>query len=197
MAKTGSYHLEIQTHRKNPYGLLRRSYREDGKVKKETLCRFSGISLEHLRLIKASIQGKTVMKEDFKITKSREYGASFACLEVLKETGLHKMIHSRFYDEWVKSSLAMIIGRIVYGGSKLSLSNCGAYSALWEVCGAAGSAGTAGSAEGKINVNSNCYEAMDKLFARQEAIQKSLAEKHLHEGIMVLYDSLMKIILLK
>ena len=176
--KSSSFHLDIQTHRKNPYGLLRNSYREDGKVKKETLCRFTGLSLEQLRAMQAAIQGRTVMKEDFKITGSREFGASFACVEMMRALGLDKAIYSRATEDWVRCSLAMVAGRIVYAGSKLSLSHCGSYSALWETCGIGGD----------IDVNVHCYAAMDKLLERQEAIQRSLAKKHLQGGVLVLYD---------
>jgi transposase len=178
--KSNSYHLDIQTHRKNPYGLLRTSYREDGKVKKETLCRFSGLPLEQLLAIRAAIQGKTVMKEDFKIIESREYGASYACVALMKNLGLHSEIFSRPSEPWVRSAMAMIAGRLVYAGSKLSLSHCGSYSALWEICGV--------SESDKLDVNTHCYAAMDKLLSRQCAIQKNLAKKHLSEGTLVLYD---------
>ena len=176
--KSKSCHLDIRTHRKNPYGLLRSSYREDGKVKKETICRLSGLSLEQLRGIQAAIQGNTVLKDDFTITDSREYGASFTCIALMKSLGLHTMISSRPSEELVKSCLAMIAGRLVYAGSKLSLSHCGSYSALWEVCGI----------EGKVDVNIHCYDAMDKLLERQDAIQQALADKHLNDGTLVLYD---------
>ena len=172
------YHLEIQTHRKKPYGLLRNSYRVDGKTRHDTLCRFSGLSMDQLRAMQAAIQGKTTMKEEFKITQSREYGASFACVALMKALGLHKAIFSRSTEEWVCACLAMIAGRIIYAGSKLSLSNCGAYSALWKICGV----------EKEIDVNAHCYDAMDKLLGRQEAIQKTLAKKHLQNGTLVLYD---------
>ena len=172
------YHLEIQTHRKNPYGLLRNSYRVNGKTCHDTLCRITGLSLEQLRAIQAAIQGKMVMKEDFKITSSREFGASFAAVAIMKELGLHKAIFSRPAEEWVRSCLAMIAGRLVYAGSKLSLSQCSEYSALWEICGI----------EKDIDVNVHCYDAMDKLLERQEAIQKTLAHKHLQSGTLVLYD---------
>jgi transposase len=175
--KSNSYHLEIQTHRKNPYGLLRSSYREDGKVKKETICRFSGLTLEQLRAMQAAIRGKTVMKDEFKITSSREYGASAACLALIKAIGLHKIIYSRFGEEWVSASLAMIVGRLIYAGSKLSLSRCGSFSTLWELCGIY-----------DVDVNAHCYDTMDRLLERQSAIQKALAKNHLHDGILVLYD---------
>ena len=176
--KSAKCHLEIQTHRKNPYGLLRTSYRKDGKTLHDTICRITGLTLEQLRAMQAALQGKTVMKEDFLITRSREYGASFAGVSLIKELGLHTDIFSRPADEWVKAALAMIVGRLIYAGSKLSLSHCGAYSALWEICGI----------RGGIDVNVHCYEAMDRLFERQGAIQKKLAAKHLDDGALVLYD---------
>ena len=175
--KSNAYHLDIQTHRKNPYGLLRNSYRENGKVKKETICRFSGLTLEQLRGMQAAIQGKTVLKEEFKIISSREYGASFVCLALMKALELDKTIYSRSSEEWVRASLAMIAGRLVYAGSKLSLSHCGSFSALWETCGIE-----------LVDVNVHCYNTMDRLLERQESIQKSLHKKHLQDGILVLYD---------
>ena len=175
---TKSFHLEIQKHRKNPYGLLRNSYRVNGKTRHDTICRFTGLSLEQLYAMQAAIQGKTVAKEDFKITASREYGASFACVELIKALGLHKAIFSRPAEEWVRACIAMIVGRLVYAGSKLFLSNCVSYSALWEICGI----------DGNVDVNTHCYAAMDKLFERQDTIQKNLAKKHLQNGTIVLYD---------
>ncbi len=176
--KSDSFHLDIRANGKNPYGLLRNSYREDGKVKKETVCCISGLSLDQLRMIRASIQGKAISKDDFRIIGSREYGASFACVALMKQLGLHTDIFSRPSEDWVRSSLAMIAGRLVYAGSKLSLSHCSSYSALWETCGI----------EGDIDVNVHCYDAMDKLLERKDAIQKKLAEKHLSDGTLVLYD---------
>jgi len=176
--KSNKYHLDIQTHRKNPYGLLRNSYREDGKVKKDTMCRFSGLSLEQLRMMQAAIQGKTAMKDEFIITNNREYGASFTGITILRQTGLHTDIFSKPSELWVKAALAMIIGRLVYAGSKLALSHCGSYSALWEICGI----------NGEIDVDLHCYETMDRLLERQNAIQKKLASKYLKNGTLVLYD---------
>ena len=176
--KGTKYHLEIQTHRKKPYGLLRTSYREDGKTRHQTLCRISDFSMEQLRAMQAAIQGKTIARSDFKITRSREYGACFSVVSLMKELGLHKDIFSRPSEEWVRCCLAMIAGRLVYAGSKLSLSHCGSYSALWDVCGI----------EAQIDVNSHCCGSMDKLLERQGAIQKSLAQKHLPNATLVLYD---------
>ena len=82
--RSDAFHLDIRSQAKKPYGLLRNSYRKDGKVKKETICCLSGLSLEQLRNIQAAIQGKTIMKDEFKIIRSREYGASYACIALMK-----------------------------------------------------------------------------------------------------------------
>ena len=72
----------------------------------------------------------------------------------------------------------MIVGRILFQGSKLSLSQVWKTSALWELCGV----------EGEVDVDEHCHAAMDRLLGRQDAIQKALAKKHLGEGALVLYD---------
>jgi transposase len=72
----------------------------------------------------------------------------------------------------------MIVGRLVYAGSKLSLCNHHPNTALWELCGIAG----------QPDVDVHCYEPMDKLLQRQSAMQKNLARRHLNEGHLVLYD---------
>lgn len=171
-------HLDIQKHRKNPVGVLRRSYREDGKVKKETLGRITGVPLEQLRLIQASLQGKTMMMDDFTITQSREYGASNTLIQLMKSIGLDKAIYSRPSENWVKLVIGMIVGRILYKGSKLSLTRLSAFSSLWNQLGIEHLA---------QNVN-ELYSAMDQLHQRQQAIQKKLANKHIQQGHLLLYD---------
>ncbi len=67
-------HLQIQRHRANPVGLIRSSYRENGKVKHSTHGRITGLSLEQLQLLQAAFRGDVVPKgsaEDFQIRASR------------------------------------------------------------------------------------------------------------------------------
>ena len=93
--KNNKLHLEIQRHRTKPYGLIRSTYREDGKIKHQTLSRISGLDLDTLKLIQATLQGDVVLKSNFKITSSKEYGASYACFQLAKKLGLDKAIYSR------------------------------------------------------------------------------------------------------
>jgi len=143
--------------------------------------RLTGLELADLLMIQAMLRGEVMLKSDpaaLRIINSLEYGASAALLRLAKDIGLDKTLYSRPHEPWVQDCLAMIVGRLVYQGSKLALSQCTAYSALWSLCGS----------EGPIDVNQHCYEPMDRLLERQQAIQKHLAAKHLTNGTLVLYD---------
>ena len=173
-------HLEIQKHRSSFYGVLRSSFREDGQVKHSNHGRITGLALEQLQLIQAAFRGDVVPKdspEAFQVLSSKEYGASSALLALAKELGLPQMIYSR-NEPWVNDCMAMIVGRILYAGSKLSLSHQWKNTVLWELCGVSG----------PVDVEQHCYEPMDRLLDRQKAIQKALASKYLRDGCLVLYD---------
>jgi len=123
----------------------------------------------------------TGQAQTLKIEHSREFGASSAILGLARELGLPRMLYSRS-EPWVDSIMAMVLGRIVYQGSKLSLFNQQDNTCLWELCGV----------EHLTDVDSICYEPLDRLLARQRAIQKKLAARHLGEaeteGTLLLYD---------
>jgi len=180
--KTGNLHLEIQTSRKNPVGLLRTTY-WDKKLRKNRHTqhgRITGCTLKQLKMLQCSFRGGVTPLDDpgaFKIVSSRELGASQAILKLSRELGLHRMLYSRA-ETWVDCIMAMIAGRIVYQGSKLGLCNQWQNTCLWELCGISG----------EPDVDKHCYVPLDRLLARQQAIQKKLAKKHLKNGVLVLYD---------
>jgi len=176
----GKLHLEIQTSRKSPVGILRTTFREDGKMKHTQHGRITGCSWEQLKILQLAFREQVVpvdAPEAFKILHSREYGASYAILAIAKQLGLPQVLYSRS-EPWVNSLLAMIVGRLVYAGSKLSLCNHAPNTCLWELAGISD----------KPRVDEHCYQAMDKLLKRQAAIQKKLADQHLQSGHLVLYD---------
>jgi len=176
----GNLHLEIQTSRKSPVGILRTSFRGSGKMKHTQHGRITGCSLAQLKILQLAFRERVVPMDDpdaFRILNSREYGASYSILAIAKQLGLHQVLYSR-PEPWVNSLLAMIVGRLVYAGSKLSLCNHHPNTALWELCGIAG----------QPDVDVHCYEPMDKLLQRQSAMQKNLARRHLNDGHLVLYD---------
>ena len=165
--KGHSLHLEIQRYKQQYYGLLRTTYwdKQEKKTKHSTRGRLTGLDLDTLRLVQAAIKGKARALEESDIPnvlRSKEFGASRAVLQLAKELKLDQAIYSRPHEQWVKDCLAMIVGRLIYAGSKLSLSNRYKDTTLWELCGV----------QGKVDVWEHCYKSMDLLMARQEAIQK-------------------------
>ena len=158
--KRAKVHLEIQAHRSNHYGLVRSSYRENGHVKHSNHGRITGLGLNELKLVQLAIRGLVIPKDspDALITRcAKEYGASYALLAVAKAIGLHKSIYSRPSEQWVKDCMAMIVGRVIFQGSKLRLSNQWKNTSLWELCGVSGN----------VDVKKHCYKSMDELLKRQ------------------------------
>lgn len=180
--RLGNLHLEIQTSRKNPVGLIRTTF-WDKKAKKACHTqhgRIAGCSLEQLKMLQHAFREEVRPAGDaseFRIVASKELGASEAVLALARELGLHRMLYSR-PAPWVDCVMAMVAGRLVFQGSKLGLCNQWESSALWELCGI----------EGRPDVDSHCYAPLDRLLERQQAIQKKLAKKHLDGGALVLYD---------
>jgi len=176
----GNLHLEIQTSRKSPVGIVRTTFRENGKMRHTQHGRITGCSLEQLKLLQLAFRERVVPVDDpqaFRILDSREYGASYAVLAIAKQLGLHRVLYSRA-EPWVNAALAMIVGRLVYAGSKLALCNHHPNTCLWELCGIAEPPA----------VDTHCYAPMDRLLERQAAIQRRLTRRHRNGGHLVLYD---------
>jgi hypothetical protein len=147
---------------------LRTTFRDpaDGKVKHQQHGRLTGLPLSTLRNVQAALRDDVMPKdapEAFKILSSKEYGASAALLTLAKDIGLDRALYSKPSLPWVRDSLAMIVGRIIYQGSKLSLSHQWKNSALWELSGT----------EGPVDVDEHCYAPLDRLLERQHSILRA------------------------
>ena len=92
-------------------------------------------------MLQLAFRGKVIADDDknaLKINQTLEYGASFAILSLIKQLGLDKIIAGNVLaskEQWVQDILAMIAGRIIYQGSKLSLCNQYDNTTLWQQCG--------------------------------------------------------------
>jgi len=162
--------------------LIRDSYREGKKVKHHTLANLSRLPKHVVQNIENWIRQPSLCFEKLQqlsIESSREYGASYAFMELARQLELDKIIYSR-KKQWREDVLAMVIGRLVYQGSKLHLTHLYRDSVLWELCGYHENT--------YPNVEEHCYEALDLLLKRQSAIQKELAKRHLKNGCLILYD---------
>ena len=162
--------------------LIRESYRDkSGKVKHRTIANISKLPPEHIYELKKILKGDRggIRSCDISTGISYEYGGSYVLRELAREIGLDKAIYSR-KEEWREDVLAMIIGRILYQGSKLSLTNHYLDTGLWEVCGHRYGV--------RPDVEKHCYKALDELLSRKKLIERNLSRKHVGNGCVVIYD---------
>jgi hypothetical protein len=160
--------------------LLRRTFREDGKVKHETLGNLSHLPAEAIDAVRRSLRGEHLVAVDecFEIVRSLPHGHVAATLGVLRNLGLDKLLGSRRCRERDLVT-AMIVARIVEPSSKLATGRAvhrdTAHSTLGELLGV------------EDAEPDDLYAAMDWLLPRQGRIEAALAQRHLR-GTLVLYD---------
>ena len=157
--------------------LLRRSYREDGKVKNETLGNLSHLPEPLIEIIRRSLQGETFVPlgQAFEVTDSRAHGHVHAVELAMQHLGFVALLGSKPSRERERV-LAMVAARIVAPHTKLATTR------WWHTTTLATDFGVADANEDDL------YAAMDWLLARQDEIQKKLAARHLSAGGLVLYD---------
>lgn len=157
--------------------LLRRSYREDGKVKKETLANLSHLPAEAVDAIRRVLAGETLLgaSDAFEIEASLPAGHVNAALIMARRLGLPTLLDARASRQR-DLCMAMILSRVISPGSKLSTVRTLGQSTL------ASELGVQGVDEDDL------YGAMDWLGERQAKIEDRLARAHLRDGEMVLYD---------
>jgi hypothetical protein len=157
--------------------LLRRSYRQDGKVKKETLANLSHLPPAAIDAIRRVLAGETLMgaEDAFEIERSLPAGHVNAALVMARRLELAKLL-DRSASRQRDLCMAMILGRVICPGSKLGTVRTLGQSTL------ASELGVEGADEDDL------YAAMDWLLERQNAVEDRLAARHLADGEMVLYD---------
>ena len=171
-------HIHVVPNRGSPPTvLLRESYREGSKVRKRTLANLSSLSAAQIEAIRAALRGEALrpVAQSFEITASRSHGHVQATALTMQRLGLADLIASKPCRER-ELVLAMVASRIVAPHTKLATTR------WWHTTTLAEDFGVADANEDAL------YAAMDWLLARQDAIQKKLAARHLSEGGLVLYD---------
>jgi transposase len=161
---------------------LRRTFREDGKVKHETLGNLSDLPrdlIEFMRQRLAQNEPLSGIGEKMSILRSLPHGNVNAVLTTLHNIGMEQLIASRPCRER-DLVIAMIADRVISPGSKLSCSRGmndeTAQNTLAEELGL-----------DDVDVH-ELYKAMDWLLERQNRIENKLAKKHLKGGLLVLFD---------
>lgn len=160
-----------------PAYLLRESYREGARVRKRTLANLSALSDEQIEAIRAVLRGEQVgpLAERFEVLRSRLQGPVQAVRVAMYQLGFAALLGARPSRER-DLVCAMVAARIVAPHTKLATTR------WWHTTTLAEDYGVADASEDEL------YAAMDWLLARQDAVQKKLAARHLSAGGLVLYD---------
>ena len=162
--------------------LLRCSFRQNGKVKHQTLGNLSHLPPDVIEFIKLRVDGdldENAPHSPFEIVRSLPHGNVLAVLETAKSLGLENLLGSRPCRER-DLAMAMIVGRILSPRSKLSTN-----AALREETAKHTLAEELQLGETDVH---ELYAAMDWLNSRQTRIENKLAQKHLQDGQLVLFD---------
>src|SRR5512144_159094 len=157
--------------------LLRRSYREGGKVKKETLANLSHLPDELIELIRGALVGRRYLdaQDAFAIERSLPAGHVQAALVMARRLELARLL-DRAPSRERDLCLAMICQQALRPGSKLAAARALSQSTLGSQL------GVGDASEDEL------YAALDWLGERQARIEDRLARRHLCDGELVLYD---------
>jgi hypothetical protein len=155
---------------------LRRSYREGGKVKKETIANLTHMPERVLEGLRSLLAGKELVDVDsLVVERSAPHGHVEALLAMMRRLNIAPLLDK---EPSVQRDLvlAMIAQRILTPGSKLFTTRVLQQSTLAE----------------ELNIGSpdadDLYGALDWLIERQATIEQTLAKRHLQSGGMALYD---------
>jgi Transposase DDE domain len=183
--RSGAMHVETSrshqvlrdgTERVYQRHLLRRSYRDGGKVRKETLANLSHLPDEAIDAVRLVLAGRTVIDADggVEVTRSLPHGHVAAVAAMARKLGFPALLGPPGPQRDL--AYALVVSRVARPGSKLSTIG------WWDDVTLGPDLGVAGASTDDV------YEAMDWLLARQDDIEGQLARRHLREGGMALFD---------
>src|SRR5680860_945835 len=190
MAKRGGA-VHVTTHRRHYVGkdgaardyethLLRRSWREGGKVRNETVANLSHLPSDLISVIGRSLAGEAFVPASAAatVTRSVPHGHVAAVCAQAVALGLPALLGpaGRHRD----LAMALIVARVVHPGSKLATAS------WWDDTSLGVELDVAGASTDEV------YAAMDWLLGRQDAIEAKLATRHLaaeaNPSRMALFD---------
>jgi len=166
-----------------PAILLRESFRQAGKVRNRTLTNLTHWPPEKVEALRQVLKGHGAtglpLPQAFEITRSLPHGHVAAVWGTLRRLGLSVLLDKKA-SRARQCVLAMIASRVLEPGSKLATARALAaetrQTTLAELLGL------------KDVDEDQLYRAMDWLLPRQAGIESALAQRHLGEGTLVLYD---------
>ena len=160
--------------------LVRRSFREDGKVKHQTLANITALPEAAIEAIRATLRGEQVLPagQVMAITRAVPHGHVAAVWAQATALGLPALLgpDGRHRD----LAMALIVSRVLHPGSKLATTS------WWDDTTLGADLGVAGASTDEV------YASMDWLLGRQDTIEAKLAKRHLAAEVnpsrMALFD---------
>ena len=181
VARIRGSHVDRQGRRRDYESrYLRRTYRDGGKVRHETLANLSGLPEQAVDAIEAALKGTPLVPagQAVTITGSLPHGHVAAVYAMARTLGLPALLGPAGHQRDL--ALALVISRVARPGSKLSTASWWAGTTLGADLGVAGAS------------TDDIYAAMDWLGGRQDAIEAELARRHLapepNPARMALFD---------
>jgi hypothetical protein len=181
VARIRGSHVDKQGRRRDYESrYLRRTYRDGATVRHETLANLSGLPDDVTDAIEAALKGTRLVPagEAMTIVRSVPHGHVAAVHAMAAGLGLPALLGPAGRQRDL--ALALVISRVVAPASKLSTSTWWADTTLGADLGIAGAS------------TDEVYAAMDWLAGRQDAIEATLAARHLAPGVnpqrMALFD---------
>lgn len=156
--------------------LLRRSYRQGGRVKNETVANLSSLPVETIELIRRSLRGESFVAahDAFTIDRSRPHGHVAAVAAMARQLGFPGLLGPACAERDLV--FALLVARACRPGSKLATVRWWADTTLAPDLGV------------EAADTDDVYAAMDWLLSRQDHLERQLAHRHLTPGGLVLYD---------
>jgi Transposase DDE domain len=156
--------------------LLRRSWREGGKVRNETVANLSKLPAETIELVRRSLAGERFVpaSQQAQVARSLPHGHAAAVHAMARKLGFPALLGPPGPDRDL--AYALVISRVLRPASKLSTA------AWWDDVTLGPDLGVAGAS------TDEAYAAMDWLVSRQDDIEKQLARRHLREGGIAMFD---------
>ena len=166
-----------------PAYLLREGYREDGKVKSRTLANLSHwprAKIERLRrVLRDEVLGGAA--EGLTMLRSLPHGHVAAGLGIARKIGLDRLLAAGQAPARLATLvLAMVLARVIDPASKLATARQLDAATATSSLGPLLELGTVSEQE--------LYAALDWLLSQQSRIESRLAQRHLGQGTLVLYD---------
>jgi transposase len=171
-------YVEIVPNRNSPPAiLLREGWREGNKTRKRTLANLSDWPKEKIESLRRLLRDEPLVSPQdlFRTQQTLPHGHVEAILNTMRKLGLDSLISAKRCRER-DLVLAMIAERLIHPCSKLATTRD------WHSTTLAEELGVSDATEDDL------YEAMDWLLERKPRIEKKLAERHLSDDCLVLYD---------